>query len=997
MKNDYFKTLLAGAMLCATASAMAEVEYPAYPTQTLTDGQTYVLCNLANPTGYTCRTNWDNAIYFLGKNDFAGEYGVRVTAHYDAGQELWYFTTTETFHEAVEADPDNGIEAEEAYTSYTYMGVPGGTDNVNARYADLAYWQVTPGKTAGFYQLTAADGNANPNVIGVQMHLNSGGQYFVLSEPTNQWYPDFYGGTAKEEDGADMVVYDEATDTYYKVMADETSKNWAFVLEEDLPTYIFMGTAWNELNSFEKNYCVIEDFEAGFKASLAAAVELSKKEGFGQDDYDAMKAILDAKINLYNQLQKAYGVDAAQLTAVIEAAEAAFATKTSAEEVGAAYEALKKACDDYAMGLGDITAMGQNMSFEDLSSQNGNQTSGVAAPPAGWNVFINGQQVTSASEISPYVQNWHGINNDCDGYKDGDYGFGIWTSNVPEYEISQTITGLDNGTYTITCGLMVGANGNGSRRTVQRLFGNYSSTLFAGEGEYEEGILPMEYKDYAYLSEPQTDRNMQEISVKAYVFDGTLTFGIRTNGDVQAALRSSKNSAGGDGWFKCDNFTISKDGFDEADRDEIYNYFKESLDNVLANPMDATYRGKYESVPTDHDAAIPVLAGYIAEAAAQAKAYEPLVTAIEEAYDKAAKCEENNYAGSDDFFSFIDEVKGNYEDGKYTADEIQAVIESLDEAYQTCLHSGISEGADVSDLIANRSFEDWTKTQGGDTSGSVENAPAGWTLKINDVECVTAADIRAQGVTAWCAINQGDGINVEEDGVVYNHQYTDGNHLWGIWNASIPQVELSQTLTGLKPGTYTLTCDVMARSTDWTGPGLTTQRIFANNVICLYGQEGDYMPEYLEGTTSDDVYQAYSLTYNEGAMLDEENEYPFLCYAGWDSYTNDILLRTLTLHFGVGEDGIATIGFRTDNLDPTTGETHTSQAAGWFKLDNWTLYYESSKIPEGIATGIANIHGGECGTIKADGSRYATYDLSGRRVSKAVKGIYIQNGTKVVK
>lgn len=49
---------------------------------------------------------------------------------------------------------------------------------------------------------------------------------------------------------------------------------------------------------------------------------------------------------------------------------------------------------------------------------------------------------------------------------------------MPDYEISQTISGLENGTYQITAGVMVGANGNGSRRTSQRIFGNLNSTLF---------------------------------------------------------------------------------------------------------------------------------------------------------------------------------------------------------------------------------------------------------------------------------------------------------------------------------------------------------------------------------------------------------------------------------------------------------------------------------------------------------------------------------------
>lgn len=994
MKNKYFKTIVAAALAASATMTWAQ-NFPTFPTQELQDGGKYIICNLANPTGYMARTSWDGAYYFLGETD--SKYQEReVTAHYDSESNRWLLTTSETYHAAVEADEEKGIEAQDAYTTYTYFGVPGGTDNVNGNLTEEAYWVITPSPTAkGFYILTASDGQQNPQVIGKSMHLNAGGQYWVISEPTNGWYPDFMGGVKKEEDGTDVVIYEEETDTYYKVMADSTSMNWAFVHVEDVPAYVEVSTQWSKIRSFETNYCSIEGYEEGFKLTLEAATK-----AFDEQDYTTMQAIIDAKVNLYNQLLKALATDTDKLDAAIATAQEAFNTLADAEATDAAYQALKKACDDYALGLGDITAMGTNMSFEDLSSQNGQPTSGVAAPPAGWDVYINGEKKTTQSEVSQYVTAWHGINADCNGYKDGEYGFGLWTANVPEYQLSQTITGLDNGAYTITCGLMVGANGAGSRRTTQRVFANLSSTYFGSIDEYNEDMLDMDVRNYANLTEPTTDQEMQEISVRAYVYDGSLTFGIRTNGNWQAANRTGVNGAGGDGWFKCDNFTISKDGADHDLLLETAELVTATFDKLSEEPMPASLKDRMDEIAADYgvnagmsDADLELaitkanteIEG-LDEIKAGIEAYAKLLDKLTETQERLETCIDNGYKGADTFGDTYDEVANNYSDGVYETAEVDSIIALLEEAYQTCLHSGVSEGADVSDLIVNRSFEDLS-AQGGNNSDGVANAPKGWDLYINGVKCETADEIRAQGVTAWCAINSGDNINVtDEYGTTHTHQYTDGTHVWGIWNASIPSIELSQTITDLEPGTYILTADVMARNTDWSGKNLTTQRIFANDAICLYGSDNDYIPEYLMGSTSDDIYQAYFLTMIFGKQLDSDEDYEYLNYGEYDANYNDVLLRQLVLHFGVDETGVAKIGFRTDGINPWTGTAQEQQASGWFKLDNFTLYFESSKIPTAIE---------KVGASKTTQS--GIYNIAGQRMAKPRKGVNIIDGKKVIR
>ena len=124
--------------------------------------------------------------------------------------------------------------------------------------------------------------------------------------------------------------------------------------------------------------------------------------------------------------------------------------------------------------------------------------------------------------------------------------------------------------------------------------------------------------------------------------------------------------------------------------------------------------------------------------------------------------------------------------------------------------------------------------QGNSESNGSANPPSGWTLKVNG-EVVTSAP-----GFGWCGINNGDAIDVtDEDGTYYDHQYTEGTHVWGIWNGSIPEIELSQTLKNLPKGAYTLKADVMVQN-QWAGNCLTTQRIFANDYVQMWGYDGYY-------------------------------------------------------------------------------------------------------------------------------------------------------------
>ncbi|MBP3830011.1 MAG: hypothetical protein ILA06_06915 [Bacteroidaceae bacterium] len=981
MKKTYPKALLMLALLGLTQAAHA-IERPTTPAGAPEDGGQYLLVNANRPDGYMSRASWDGALYFLGASD----------SHYDQ----YAFTAqknedgTWSFYYA-KADTRN------------YLAIYESGGNLNSNTTEPATWQLEAGDIDGFYKLRAMDGHTN-GISGYHLHLNAGNQFFVVNEVLNgqPYYPDYAGGAVSvdfdEENydpdkyywkGGDATVMYVLDETGRAQMIDHTSENWAFISVDDLPTHVALYGAYFALQQLT-DQIGNDDFTAGLKATLDAATALYESS---TGNAEAITAMIAAKRTFRSLIEEAKALENpdATLLAAIDKAMDDFDTKVEADDVTAATEALQAAINAFLQGSGDLTSMGQNMSFEDLTAQGGMQTSSVAGAPVGWEVYVGGKQVVTADDVrGAGISAWHGANDDCEGDpKDGTVGFGLWTSGVPQYEISQQITGLENGTYIIRAGLMVGANGNGSRRTTQRLFGNHNVTYFAAETDYDLSQLDAaEVPAFAGLEEPVTDRLLQEMEVRAYVYDGTLRFGVRTDGNFSAALRSSSNGAGGDGWFKVDNFRIEKAGYDGEDAANVANHYINIFQNFAGEYMQTTLQqevmaivDKYNQVDaatpaSEINAIITTLSGKIDDVKASIAAYQRFMTAIEEAYLKYDELGDQ-YTGKSAYLQLIEDSEGQLDEGTLDEAGIDAAIAALNQAYADVLKTGIQVG-DYAAIIINPSFEDLS-AQGGNNSDGVVNPPAGWTLSLNGQPCATSADYGKAGASlGWCAINSGDGIDeVDEQGEPWSVQYTDGTHLFGIWAANVPEVELSQTFKGLPKGVYVLSCDMVVQY-NWGGHCVTTQRIFANDYVQMYGAEATYA-EHLNDT--EDMTEAMALD-----AANPDAPYKHMNYAGYvneTAYGVTSCPHHMELTCVVGEDGLLTIGFRTNNVDPD-GTAHKYDSAGWFKLDNFQLFYESDEIP----TGIASLQ-----HAAAPLANTAYYSLDGRRVSQPARGITIVKHT----
>ena len=1008
MKKSLLFMGLMASSLVASAQDMLE---PKVKPELLVAGKQYVLVNqVQQPTQYMGRTSWDGAFNFQGKE--ASNYASHALTAVNNGDGTWSFTQQGTRQVDTGEIDEGGQPIMKTEDVTYYFGFPAGSPNVNLNLTEPVKW-IPQSRDFNYYHLILGEGN-NPSAMDtapytptgdLRMHLNRNADYFVVNYIGGPFFGDIYGEIETTVNEDEEAAYDNFA------ALDSASFYWGFVQVDNVEQYmadLAVDKKYRTPIEKFKEYCEYEDYAQGFTASYQAAVDAYK----AAEDLDDLVntpilEMLSAKEALYNAIEQATAKNEEAgdeiLAAAIATAKNAFDTKTDATEVQNAAKTLNEAVQNYELGTGEITSLGQNMSFEDLSAQDGNPTSSVGPAPAGWNVYVNGTQVTTADEVrASGIGAWHGVNADCSGeVKDGTYGFGLWTSAVPSYEISQTITGLENGTYEITAGLMAGSNGSGSRLTTQRIFGNLNSTYYGSESDYDSDQLDKtEAYNFANNALVQTDTEMVPVVVRAFVYDGTLTFGVRTDGNVAATGRSTSNSAGGDGWFKVDNFKIMKLGYLSEDAVNVFEHFyntlydydmdgaampsaeKTALENGLESMSDITSSSSQEELI----AGIKQAKALLEQVQPAVKLYERLATAITEHYEKADLYQMK--AGYGDYIETIQSVEEDYSNGNAADEEaVNALIKKLEEAQQECITSDeIEEGQDLTEYIQNPSFEDLS-AQGNSPSGGVVNAPKGWNLYLNGTQTTTAAEIQAAGVTGWCAINNGDNINVEvEDGdgntETKTNQYSDGTHLWGIWNGVIPEVELSQTLTNMPAGTYTLTCDVLVQY-NWAGYCITTQRIFANDYVAMYSYEDNYTGNK----------PADALIAEEIDQLTPSAKVKHLVYAGHECESpRSDYSHTVSLTFGLAEAGSIKLGFRTNNVDKDGNAL--DKGRGWFKLDNWRLTYDSTDVPTGAdvtaeATAISEVKTAESSSVEF-------YTIGGTRLSAPQKGINLMKRGGVV-
>lgn len=474
-----------------------------------------------------------------------------------------------------------------------------------------------------------------------------------------------------------------------------------------------------------------------------------------------------------------------------------------------------------ALAQTDLTSSIVNPSFEADGVYEGLT---ATKPPTGWTI-------TSNVDCSTFP--WCGENADGEtATKNGTYIFGIWVSSVPDFELSQTITDLQDGLYTVTCGLMGASNSSGTRQTTQRLFANNNSLLFGSEEDYSAANLALLGEDYSfagYDEKVQDNGPFRKMTLNVNVVGGTLTFGIRTNGDASAkGFSFTQNAAGGEGWFKVDNFTLTYLGKEAAALQLVI----DQASSLIGEDMQTTQATAIQNAITsaqaylssqDADiikAQIVILNAAIDATKASIEAYSKLNDAVADAYNIGTSFD--GYYYYSEFKSAFDAANAMFDAKEASTEDALSTAKSLLAVIEKCKMWG-KVVAIYSNKIINPSFED--------NGGAVNypTLPTGWSITDNSY--------------SWC------GVNSDADAATKT-----GSYVFGIWNASISGFEISQTLTGIPNGTYRVYADMMVSATTTGSSRLGNQRIFAGD------QETLYKDKYAEDNLGYDATPLHTLT-----------------------------------------------------------------------------------------------------------------------------------------
>jgi hypothetical protein len=566
---------------------------------------------------------------------------------------------------------------------------------------------------------------------------------------------------------------------------------------------------------------------------------------------------------------------------------------------------------------------------------------------------------------------WLGPNKDGDATKNGSYICGIWNSSIGDSECSQSISSIQDGFYKITALVSV-SNG---RSTNQRLFassnGKTVSQLYGASTNpaYSEANLNIlkaseSYTFGGYSESGAENGPFKKLSVICPVVNGTITFGVRVSGKANAfGYDFSYTNKGDAGFFKFDNFTLTEVSA------------VATLDNLTLNTgrLDATFNPATETytatLPVGTTAvtplAIPSVEGCLiigneeVDVTSGTGKSEITVFSLDGSIVKVYTINYVVLSLSDD--ATLSALAPSI--GKFTVDFTPGVTD-----YKLLVPMGTT--AVTVSAVKNNSKASVAGTgevqlvDGKGVASIVVTAEKGnkqtYTVAI-DQDYLINPSFETNDFTGWTWTGADGfiwlGVNNDAD------ETKTGNYIAGCWNPAYGDVELTQTVVGLKNGVYQVTADLMGSSNSTTSR-LTTQRLFANNASMLFGAESAYSPENL-------------------AILSATEAYSFGGYTETESDRGP--LKTLTVLAPV-TDGTLKLGIRTNGTQSALGFTFPNLTAGnghgWFKVDNFTMtYYGPNTIVKQektfagyrVSNGILSVKG--C-------SGFSVYNMQGSEVAK---------------
>lgn len=540
MNKLYSMALLLGLAALPTLNARA-IDPPTIGTEPV-DGGVYVLFNYEFPNSYWSTTSWDGSYYLLGFND-SNWRNAAFTAHKD--DTGWYFTSN----------------------AGTYLGYNLGDANLKGNLANIAHYELqTDEAHKGFYRIVNGKDQTETRTVGLPIHLNNGGLYVVTTFDGNGWFPDYYGGSQKNEE------------TGWITPADTNHEYWAFA---DTSAVVIYHMKYQLYEIIDDVSYEVEDevFGNGYQGLIDALTAIYNRDNFSAADYNEAEELAKAKESFMDVIEKAQEEleknPNSLLSQAIEDATRAFNSDNTVAALTSDIEALTNVLNNYKSAQGDYTYLIQNPSFEDLSGQGGSNSNGMAGVPTGWTLVANGTEY-AAGTTPGFAGNWCAI-NEGDGINvqldngdivtrqpvDGTHLWGIWAGTMPTVELYQTITGLPKGIYQLKANVMVQNSWAGSNLTTQRLFANDFVEMWGQSSDYT--TLPDDAQKAKDIDDQKTD-TIAHLSYAGYVCEGSIcdllrpmkvNFRVGDDGVAKIGFRTEGDNAGnGHGWFKLDNFTL---------------------------------------------------------------------------------------------------------------------------------------------------------------------------------------------------------------------------------------------------------------------------------------------------------------------------------------------------------------------------------------------------------------------------------------------------------
>jgi hypothetical protein len=770
----------------------------------------------------------------------------------------------------------------------------------------------------------------------------------------NELYFGFDGGTlrvgAKKSTllGADWTIMDHFTLTYYGNGSDAASLLVEKAAESiDIKDYEDAAAPQTTIDAL---VAAIKDAQNGAstvaeaktkKAAILAAISDIKA---GESAYADLQKYLDEEASEFvnnNDYSSSAKID--DYLDAMDNADKGLTDKTlSTEEAIELLATLKAAATDiittsYKAG-DDITNLIANPGF------NENNTNG-------WTVEGSGSPASS--------------NQECEAY-------------MITFKIYQTLQNMQAGVYTIRCQAFVRAGWAADVYTASLtdsepiksyIFGNDNRTKI-------KSIIADRSMDGALYSSSdwQTDTQLSDgsyipnsmIGTRNYFDDANFTD--ETTGNtgrywnevkVFVAPESDRNLTLGfvgesaiDGyWTIFDNFQLEYNG---ADVEALASLTQTSLDeaaeiingeNALNADIKQTLVDTYEaSVKAQENADgeammnnYAALLKAITNAQNSIDTYKTLATAMEDVRGQADDLEGKEQTDIDAFDEVYASVQEKYEAGEYADDEIEAVSESLYSALATLKASGIKAGDDVSYLLTNPDF---------------------------DTEYTWSGDGFAYNTSA-------------SDAEIYNKAYNTYQTIKNVPNGTYELEVVGFYREGTNAQAVELYIDGTENTTAWAAAYLNDQFVKLPSIVSGAANLGEIYADEESATDNGGTYQGTQIIGSDGKYYFIPNS---MSVAG--TYFLNDAYKPVTVRAVV-----------TDNTLIVGIQKQSTKSTDWTILDYMHLTYISADTT-GEGTGQEGV--GIESVEAAKNKSISIYDLNGRRVNKAQKGVYVIDGQKVL-